>query len=173
MRPPEVAATRTARGSSAWLALALVAFAAGAWLRLHQLDAQILIDDEWHAIHRLLVADIGAIVTRLGFADYSIPLTVADRWLYDRGLLSERWMHVPAAIAGLALLVCGPLLVRRWFAAPTLAIWVGLLALSPLLVYHSMVARPYAFTALLAPVAIVAFEHWWRTGRPVFAGARR
>ena len=141
----------------------MVSFAVGAWLRLHQLDAQILLDDEWHAIHRLLAADIRAIVTRLGFADYSIPLTVVDRWLYDHGMLSERWMHVPAALAGVGLLVVAPLLMRGWFGLPALATWVGLLAVSPLLVYHSMVARPYPFTALLAPVAIMAFEHWWRT----------
>ena len=159
------ASSDTVRPRGAWIVFAVCAGAAGAWLRLHQLDGQILLDDEWHAIHRLLVADVRAIASRLGFADYSIPLTIVDRILYDHGLLSERWMHWPAAIAGVALLGIAPWLVRRWFALPTLAVFVALLAIAPLLVYHSMVARPYAFTALLAPLAIVAFEGWWRERR--------
>lgn len=156
-------------GSIAWLALGATALVAGFWLRFWQLDSQILIDDEWHAIHRLLVADVSRIVTRLGYADYSIPLTVLYRVLYDNAMLSERWMHVPAALAGVALLVAGPWLVRRWFSLPVHITWLALMAVSPLLVYHSKVARPYPFTVLLALIAVVSFERWWRERRRAFA----
>jgi hypothetical protein len=148
-----------------WLALAAAALVAGTWLRFWQLDSQILIDDEWHAIHRLLVADVPHILTRLGYADYSIPLTVLFRVLYDHTMLSERWMHVPAAAAGVALLVAGPLLMRRWFAFPVRVAWLALMAISPLLVYHSKVARPYPYTVVLALLAVVWFERWWRQRR--------
>lgn len=147
-----------------WLILGAAALIVGTALRVWQLDGQILIDDEWHAIHRLLAADIPQIVTRLGYADYSIPLTVAFRLLYDHGMLSERWMHIPAACAGIALLVAAPWLMRRSFALPVRMTWVALLAISPLLLYHSMVARPYAFTVLLTLIAVVAFRRFWHDG---------
>jgi hypothetical protein len=153
-----------APGAAPWLLLVALALAAGAFLRFWQLDAQVLIDDEWHAIQRLLVADVPHILTRLGYADYSIPLTVGFRLLYEHGMLSERWMHYPVAVAGMALLVVAPLLLRRRITLAVQAAWVMLLALSPLLVYHSKVARPYAFTVLLTYVAIVVFPRFARGG---------
>jgi len=54
---------------------------------------------------------------------------------------------------------------RRETTMSVRATWVGLLAISPLLVYHSKVARPYALTSLLVPVAIIAFRRWWLAGR--------
>ena len=68
--------SRRAPRADAWSALLLVAFVAGAALRIWQLDIQILIDDEWHAIHKLLRSSPLDIVTHLGYADYSIPLTL-------------------------------------------------------------------------------------------------
>ena len=157
----------TARGIDRWLwcAYAALAVAAAFFLRVYQLDGQVLIDDEWHALNRLLVADAGQIATHLGFADYSIPLTLAYRALYVMGELSERTMHVPALIAGLALLPACWYLTRRWMSRRARLVWMGLLALSPLLVYHSRVARPYAFTALLCTIAVLCFHRWWRERR--------
>ena len=146
---------------SAWAALLLTAFVAGTALRVWQLDIQILIDDEWHAIHMLLRATPMTILTHLGYADYSIPLTLYYQWLYRSIGLSEWGMHVPPLVAGVALLLVGPRLLERWCALPTRVVWTALVAISPLLVYHSKVARPYALTSLLTFVAIVAFRAWW------------
>ena len=172
MRAPGAAASAVRRAGDGagpergpWLLLAVLAAAAGVWLRAHQLDAQVVIDDEWHAIHRLLVANLHAIATHLGFADYSVPLTLLFRLAYEHGMLSERTMHAPALIAGLALLPACYLLARPWFDRHTRIVWIGLLAVSPLLVYHSRVARPYPFTALLVPAAILLFHRWWIGGR--------
>jgi hypothetical protein len=143
----------------------LVAFVAGVALRLWQLDIQILIDDEWHAIHKLLRSGPGDILTHLGYADYSIPLTLYYQWLYRTIGLSEWAMHLPPLVAGVALLLIGPRMLARWAGLPARATWLGLAALSPLLVYHSKVARPYALTSLLTFVAIVAFRAWWLEGR--------
>ena len=145
-------------------ALMLLAFVAGFALRAWQLDIQILIDDEWHAIHKLLRAGPLDILTHLGYADYSIPLTLYYQWLYRTIGLSEWGMHVPALVAGVALLLIGPRMLARWAPLPTRAVWLGLVAISPLLVYHSKIARPYALTSLLTFVAIVAFRGWWRRG---------
>lgn len=160
---------RDARASLGWWLLALAGVAAGAWLRAHQLGTQVLIDDEWHAVNRLLVADTGQILTRLGYADYSIPMTVYFRWLYEHRGLSEWSMHVPSLAAGIALLAAGPWLLRRWTSLPALATWVALLAIAPLAVYHAKVARPYALTMLLTFVAIVSFRRWWQGGGKGFA----
>ena len=146
-------------------ALMLLAFVAGLALRAWQLDIQILIDDEWHAIHKLLRATPLDILTHLGYADYSIPLTLYYQWLYRTVGLSEWGMHAPALVAGVALLLIGPRMLARWLPLPTRAVWLALVAISPLLVYHSKVARPYALTSLLTFVAIVAFRGWWRSGR--------
>lgn len=143
----------------------LVSFVAGMALRAWQLDIQILIDDEWHAVHRLLRASASDIATHLGYADYSIPLTLYYQGLYRTIGLSEWGMHVPPLLAGIGLLLVGPRLLARSFALPSRAIWTSLVAISPLLVYHSKVARPYALTSLATFVAIIAFRAWWLDGR--------
>ena len=158
------AGTREPR-AAAWHLAMLAAFVAGMALRAWQLDIQILIDDEWHAIHKLLRSGPLDILTHLGYADYSIPLTLYYQALYRTIGLSEWGMHVPALVAGVGLLVVGPRLLVGWAPLPTRAIWLALAALSPLLVYHSKVARPYALTSLLTFVAVVAFRSWWLRGR--------
>ncbi len=153
------------RGRPIWLALAACALAAGAWLRLHDLGAQIIIDDEWHALHKLVRADMFNVVTHLDYADYSIPLTVYFHWLQVSTGLTEWGMRMPMVAAGIALIAIGPLLARPWATAPVRATWAVLLAVSPLLVYFSRTARPYALTALAATIAIIAFERWFRGER--------
>jgi hypothetical protein len=149
--------------TSAWRVLWLVALGAGAWLRYTQLPIQVLVDDEWHAVHKLLHSDAQGIVTSFGLADYSIPLTLYDRFLALHGGLTEWAMHVPMLVSGIALLVVAPLLLRRAIARPVAVTWVALLAVSPLLVYLSRTARPYALTCLLSFIAVLAFRRWWST----------
>jgi len=148
-----------------WSILLIVALLAGTALRLWQLDIQIVIDDEWHAIHELLRATPASILTHLGYADYSIPLTLYYQALYRSIGLSEWGMHAPPLAAGIALLIVGPRMLERWCPLRVRAIWLALVAVSPLLVYHSRVARPYALTSLLTFVAIVAARSWWLHGR--------
>lgn len=148
--------------SFAWIALLVCAIAAGAWLRLRGIGSQIIIDDEWHALHKVLRADTLDIVTHLDYSDYSIPLALYFRWLYDTIGITEWGMHLPMLIAGIALIAVGPWLVRAWVSPAVGTTWAALLAVSPLLVYMSRTARPYAFTALSATIALVAFERWFR-----------
>jgi hypothetical protein len=144
----------------AWTLLFAAALAAGIALRWWQLDLQVLIDDEWHALHKLLRSDWTSVFTRFGYADHSIPLTLYYKWVYETVGLSERRMHAPMLLAGIALLGIVPWLARAWTVWPTRVLWVALLALSPLLIYHSRTARPYALTSLLTFVAIVAYWRW-------------
>ncbi|MGH8712969.1 MAG: hypothetical protein ACREYB_03060 [Casimicrobiaceae bacterium] len=135
---------------------------AGVWLRYYQLDLQILVEDEWHAIHKILQSGFAGIFTSFGRSDYSIPLALYDRLLMEHGGLTEWTMRMPMFIAGTALLAAAPLLVRRGADGWTRALWVGLLAVSPLLVYFSKIARPYSITVLAAFVAVIAVRRWWR-----------
>lgn len=137
----------------------------GLVLRSDQLREQVLIEDEWHALHKLLHASGYAdIASHFGYADYSIPLTLWFRFLAGQGWLSEDSMHLLPWLAG------GALLVWAWRVAPGLLsararqLWLWLLALSPLMIYHSRTARPYALTTLLVPIAIAAFWRWSEDG---------
>jgi len=155
-------ATRLARNEAlAWQVLAAAAILAGALLRWYQLGIQVVLDDEWHALNKLLASDYAGIATSFGQADHSIPVTLYYRFLLFHGGLTE-WVM----IAGVGLLVVAPLLLRREMSLPVRVIWIALAAISPLLVYHSRTARPYALTSLATFVAIVAFRRWW-------AGERR
>lgn len=160
---PTVGDATGARSSIAfeWNAFLLAAFTVGTVLRAWQLDIQILIDDEWHAVHMLLRSSPVDILTSFGYADYSIPLTLYYQGLYRTIGLSEWGMHVPSLIAGVGLLLVGPRMLARSCALPVRAIWTALVAISPLLVYHAKIARPYALTSLLTFVAILAFRAWW------------
>ena len=151
--------------SRLWALVAAIAIAVGAWLRWYQLPIQVLVDDEWHALHKVLNSDAYGIATSFGFADYSIPLTLYYRFLALHGGLTEWVMHLPLLVAGIALLVAAVVSLPRETAPATRAAWVALLAISPLLVYHSKTARPYALTSLLTFLAILAFRHWWRRDR--------
>ena len=53
-----------------------VAIALGAYLRLDQFLAQVLIDDEWHAVHQVMHRTPKTMFLDFGFADYSIPLGI-------------------------------------------------------------------------------------------------
>jgi hypothetical protein len=145
----------------AWSFVIALAIVAGTWLRWYQLRTQVLLDDEWHAVHKVLHSDAAGIATTFGFADHSIPLTLYYRFLALHGGLTEWVMHLPLLLSGIALIVVAPSLLRRETTLPVRATWVALLAISPLLVYHSKTARPYALTSLLTFVAIVAFRRWW------------
>jgi hypothetical membrane protein len=153
--------TTAGRRSSLWTLLAAAAIAAGAWLRWFELPIQVLVDDEWHALHRVIHDDAYGIARTFGFADHSIPLALYYRFLALHGGLTEWVMHLPLLLAGIALLVVAALSLRREMSSATRATWVALLAISPLLVYHSKTARPYALTSLLSFIAIVAFRRWW------------
>lgn len=144
-----------------WSVLLVVALIVGIFLRCYQISTQILLDDEWHAINELLHADAWQIATHFGVADYSIPLTLYDKFLYLHGGLSEWSMRAPMLITGIGILFLAPWLLRRMAKPATLAVWVGLMAISPVLVYLTRTARPYAITDLLCFVAIIAFREWW------------
>src|SRR6185503_14440853 len=92
-------------------ALGLCWFLAGAWLRYYQLDLQILVEDEWHALHKILRSGFADIYQSFGRSDHSIPLALYDRWLMLHGGLTEWTMRMPMFASGIVLLAVAPLLI--------------------------------------------------------------
>lgn len=145
--------------------------ALGAGLRLFQVERQVLLDDEWHAIVKLATAGYGSIATSFGVVDNSIPLTLLFKWVADQGLLSEVAMLALPLLFGSASGVLLVLAARRVLAPAALAAFAGLLAVSPLLVLYARQARPYAMTLCLTLVAMWAAWRWAEGRRPFHAAA--
>lgn len=152
------------------LVVYLVALVAAVYLRLWQLPGQLIADDEWHAINKLLSAQsYGEIFTSFGLADHCIPLTLFYAWLGEQGWLTEWTLRLPLLIAGLALVILLPYILRARLQGIEYGLFTALLALSPLLIYFSRTARPYALSTLLASLAILAFYRWWTGRKPAWA----
>jgi hypothetical protein len=143
----------------------LAALAAGLALRLDQIREQILLDDEWHALHALMRFGYARILTHFGWTDFCIPLAVFDKAVKDTVGLSEAWMRLPVLLAGTGTLVVLPLLVRGWVGRPASTSLAWLLAVSPLHVFLSRFARPYAVSLLLVTAGGLALGRWWESGR--------
>lgn len=138
----------------------------GASLRLDQFVDQILIDDEWHAVHQLIDSNPFRILTSFGHADYSIPLTLLYWFEADWFGLSELAMRWPMMLGGLLSLILFPAYVWRRGWSREAMVFALLLAISPLLIVYSRTARPYALTLLLGYTSLFAFEAYCRaTGR--------
>ena len=153
------------RPPAAWLAVLLAAVVIGAFLRLDQFAAQVLIDDEWHAVHQVLQHTPRMMFLDFGIADYSIPLGILDWYVSRAWGLSEITMRAPMMVFGLVTLAVLPLYVAPrlgWTAAAAFAL---LLAISPLLVVYSRMARPYAITLLLGWAAHAAFHRYHASAR--------
>jgi hypothetical protein len=148
-----------------WPATVCAAVLLGAYLRFDQILSQVLIDDEWHAVHQVLQRTPAAMLFDFGWADYSIPLGILD-WYEARWFgLSETALRAPMLACGLATLVVLPLYVAPRVGRATAAVFAVLLAISPLLVIYSRMARPYAMTLLLGWIAHAAFVRYSASGR--------
>ena len=113
--------TRTSRAGSRlalsfWLLLAL---AVGAFLRLDQVVAQVLVGDEWHPVHQLTYYSPRHIISSFGNADYSIPL-VLFYWLQMKWHgVSELTLRLPMIVAGVLTLIALPMGLPKWFVGRT------------------------------------------------------
>lgn len=158
--------TQTWRPKSPWLVISLTVFIGGLaiYFRFTQLGHQILIDDEWHAIHALLRLDYREIFLSFGHADHSIPLTLLFKYLTETIGLSEWRMRVLPLLGGLTTVLVAPWLLRPWLRSYEPWVLASLLALSPILIHFSRYVRPYALTIPLTFAAVIALWRWWHEG---------
>lgn len=147
---------------SLWL---LAPVLAGSVLRLWNLRAQVLGDDELHLVRTALTQPVGTILVTWQKVDACIPLSALYAVLVRSGLqLTELGVRLPELLAGLLLLVLAPLWADRRLGRATAVAFAWLLAVSPGLVLYSRIARPYMIVVLLSFGAAVAFDAWWRDG---------
>lgn len=147
---------------SLWLLFPVLA---GAVLRLWNLHAQVLGDDELHLVRTALTQPVGTILVTYQKVDACIPLSALYALLVRCGVrLTELGVRLPELLAGLLLLVLAPLWADRRLGRVTAIGYAWLLAVSPGLVLYSRIARPYMVVVLLSFGAAVAFESWWREG---------
>jgi mannosyltransferase len=142
----------------------LVAFAlvvgGGIVLRIDQLGSQLLLEDEWHAVYRVVHDTPLDILLDFGHSDSSIPLTLLYFFEARAFGLSELAMRWPAVLAGAATLALFPWYAARRIGGAEALSFAALLAISPLLFLFSRMARPYALTLLLVYAAHVAFRRY-------------
>jgi hypothetical protein len=148
--------------SRTWFVTAvMLATALAAWLRIHGLTGQVVIDDEWHAIHKLLSSSYEDIFTTFGWADHSIPLTLLYKAMAETIGLAEGRLRALQAASGIALVPVGAWLAwRAGRDAPAAALFAFLLCGAPFLVMWSRFARPYAVTLLLTTLCVAAIWRW-------------
>ena len=136
----------------------VAAFVVGAILRLDQVLAQVLLDDEWHLVHQITYYRPTHMVTSFGGADYSIPLALLDWVAMQQFAVSEFTLRLPMILAGLLTVIVLPLGLRGRLEGRVIALFALLLALSPFLISYSRIARPYALTLLAVYLAYGLFE---------------
>ena len=148
-----------------WLALVALATVLAIGLRTWDLTGQVVLDDEWHAIHKLATSSYRNIFRTFGVADHSIPLTLFYKAMADTIGLAEGRLRALQAICGVALVPAGAWLAWRATGdRPASALFAFLVAASPFLVMWSRFARPYAITVLLSVLCVAAVWRW-RTQR--------
>lgn len=161
--------TLSGNRSAYWLAFSVILTIA-LYLRFQQITIQWLMDDEWHAVHKLISSDgFTPILLSFGQADYSIPLTLLYKFLAQTIGLSELRMRLPMLLGGTALVVLAILWIRARMGEATSLVFGALLAISPLLVNYSRNARPYMLTLLLVSIALWALARWEQSSRHRYA----
>lgn len=134
-------------------------------LRLYGIRSQVLVDDEWHLVHKLRDgAGLASLIGDFGADDHSIGLSLVV-WSIGRATaLDELLFRLPSLVAGLLLVAVVPAALARRLGRSTAIVLAWLLAVAPFLCFTSRLARPYAVTTLLAPVAALAFARWFERG---------
>jgi len=140
------------------IVLFICALLAGFWARINNIWDQVLLGDEWHAIHQIANSQPSDFIFSFGHSDHSIPLT-AFYWILSKTIgLNELLMRIPMIVSGMLLLVLWYKHIRSVYTERVAIISLWLLALSPVLIQYSRTARPYILTLTLLFVSYWLFE---------------
>jgi hypothetical protein len=135
----------------------LLALALRAW----GITGQVVLDDEWHALHKLAASSYAQVFKSFGMADHSIPLTLFYKAMADTFGLAEGRLRALQVACGVAVVpLAASLAWRATRDAPAAALFAFLAAAAPFLVLWSRFARPYAVTLLLTVLCLAALWRW-------------
>ena len=126
----------------------------GLFFRFYQLPGQILVDDEWHAVHQIIAFGYPDIFNDFGTSDHCIPLSLFYEFLLNNLWISEFLLRLPAVAAGFLALLIIPLMLAKPLGTRAAMATACLLAISPLHVFYSRLARPYAISMLLSFISL-------------------
>jgi hypothetical protein len=140
----------------------------GSFLRLYQIDKQVIGDDEWHGIFWAVKASFPYILTHFHGSDNCIPLTAYYKLLLETIGLSEFGLHSLQILSGLLSLIIFPFIIKAIFQKRISIIFSFLLAISPLLIYYSRYARPYIIVVFLSFVSIFSFYFWIKKNKKFY-----
>ena len=146
-----------------------VGLLAGMFLRVHQLQEQIVTGDEWHGLLAAITTNICSLLAHFGACDYCIPLTVYNHCMLQTIGMSEVTLRLPSVVAGVATVVIFPLPAHREIGSKATVVFCWLLVVSPLHVYYSRFARPYSISLLLGFIAILSMYRWLSGGHRSWA----
>lgn len=149
-------------GGSLFLSLII-----GIFLRMDQIDRQVILDDEWHSIHNALEHSYAHIASHITPRGACVPLSLFYKFLMETVGLEEWGLRGLQLFFGAGAVVVLPLVIRGYFSNATAILFSFLLAISPLHIFYSRFARPYSITVFLTGLAVFHLLRWSREGRPV------
>jgi len=138
----------------------------GIILRLWQLPAQVMLDDEWHALNFVLGRSLPDVFLQQGLGANSIPVNIYTWLLLNTVGWSELLLRLPSLFAGCCTILVISLLTKRLWGNAAALIAAALIATSPLLIFYSRVARPYGPVMFCAAASMLLTLCWIRQGRP-------
>ena len=140
----------------------------GAFLRICNLQNQILLDDEWHSLNFVLGKPFLEIVTTHGEGANCIPQNIINWiWLHTVGW-TELLLYLPSVLCGIAGLLLFPWLITRLAGRSVAIFFTWLLAISPCVIFYTRIARPYSMVLFLGFLSLLCLALWVREGRRRF-----
>lgn len=132
----------------------LAVLAVGTALRLFALGEESLWMDEIYSVTDALRWTTRELLTVLPVVKNHVPLYyVLLRGWTDLGGVTEAWLRLPSAVAGVGTILAAFLVVEHLFDRRVALLTAALVALSPFQVQHAQEVRMYGFVALLATVS--------------------
>lgn len=154
------------RSNDLWFAGGFAAFAVfGAVLRLWGWPAQVLLDDEWHALNFVIGKPLIEVLFHQTLGANSLPVNLYESLLLHTVGWSEPLLRLPSLLAGIAAVVVIPLLGARLWGRAVGLVAAALLAVAPAAIFYSRVARPYAGVMLFGGAAVLLALLWLRDHR--------
>jgi hypothetical protein len=138
----------------------LVFIAIGIFLRVYQLNQQILLDDEWWSIRYISKFNILWFFSHFVKGANSIPINMLQTIFVNIFGLNETLLRLANLLAGLGILFLFPWMVKKLLNINVATIALSLFSLSSFIIFYSRSARPYAILLLLSFLTIGANYLW-------------